>query len=160
MADDLDRLADWIVPLLHQLQPAQRRMLAREIARALRADNAQRMRAQVGPDGTPWTPRKAQPAGRSRARRGQLRKPPKSGAMFTKLRQARHFKTSATDAEAAAFFSGMAERIARVHHLGLRDRVKPGGPMYEYPARELLGITPEFNESVRDRILRHLAAGN
>ena len=156
MADDLDRLADWIAPLLGQLQPAQRRLLAREIARALRADNAQRMRAQVGPDGAPWAPRKAQPASTARARRGQLR----TGAMFTKMRQARHFKLRATDAEAAAFFTGMTERIARVHHFGLRDRVKPGGPLYEYPARPLLAITPEFAERVRELCLRHLAAGN
>lgn len=155
MADDLDRLADWVVPLLQQLQPAQRRLLAREIARALRDDNAQRMRAQVGPDGVPWTPRKAQPASRSRARRGQLR-----GPMFAKMRLARNFKLRATDAEAAAFFAGMAERIARVHHFGLRDRVKPGGPMYQYPARPLLAITPEFAERVRELCLRHLAAGN
>ena len=74
--DDIDRLADWTVPLLAALQPQQRRQLARQLARELRIDNAKRMRAQVAPDGSPWTPRKAQPA---RAQRGKLR----TGAMFT-----------------------------------------------------------------------------
>ena len=149
--DDLDRLSTWAAPLLAAMQPQQRRQLARQIARELRADNAKHMRAQVAPDGSPWTPRKAQPA---RAQRGQLR----AGAMFTKMRLARHFKTRATDGEAAAYFTGMAERIARVHHYGLRDRVTPGGPTHEYAQRQLLGITPEFAQRVRDMIIDHLAA--
>lgn len=149
--DEIDRLADWVVPLLAALQPQQRRQLARQIARELRADNTKHMRAQVAPDGSPWTPRKAQPA---REQRGKLR----TGAMFTKMRMARHFKTRATDSEAAAFFAGMTERIARVHHYGLRDRVTPGGPEVEYPERRLLGITPEFAQRVQDRIISHLAA--
>ena len=149
--DDIDRLADWTVPLLAALQPQQRRQLARQLARELRIDNAKRMRAQVAPDGSPWTPRKAQPA---RAQRGKLR----TGAMFTKIRLARHFKIRATDGEAAAYFTGMTKRIARVHHYGLRDRVKPGGPMHEYAQRQLLGITPEFAQRVHDMISDHLAA--
>lgn len=149
--DDIDRLADWAVPLLAALQPQQRRQLARQIARELRTDNTKHMRAQVAPDGSPWTARKTQPA---REQRGKLR----AGAMFTKMRLARHFKIRATDGEAAAFFKGMVERIARVHHYGLRDRVKPGGPMHEYAQRQLLGITPEFEQRVQDMIIDHLAA--
>ena len=147
--DDLDRLSDWMAPLLSRLQPREQRQLAREIARDLRQDNTQRMRAQAGPDGQQWEPRKAT----TRSARGQLR----SGPLFTRLGRAKHFKASGSPQEAVVQFVGRAERIARVHHFGLRDRVKPGGPEYDYPARPLLGITQEFEEKLRDRIINHLA---
>lgn len=54
-------------------------------------------------------------------------------------------------------FLGRAERIARVHHLGLRDRVKDNGPQYDYPARGLLGFGEDFPEQLKARILQHLA---
>jgi hypothetical protein len=50
----------------------------------------------------------------------------------------------------------MAQRIARVHHFGLQDQVSQGGPMYRYPARELLGVTDGQVERVREMLLRHL----
>lgn len=149
--DDLDRLSDWMAPLLHRLQPREQRQLARQIARDLRQENTQRMRAQAGPDGQPWEPRKAL----TRSARGKLRSAP----LFTRLGRAKHLKASGSPQEAVVQFVGRAERIARVHHFGLRDRVKPGGPEYDYPARPLLGITPEFEEKLQGRILDHLARG-
>ena len=56
-------------------------------------------------------------------------------------------------------FTGRTERIARVHHFGLRDSVKPGGPEYDYPARPLLGISDDFTKRLQDRLLSHLAGG-
>ena len=63
----------------------------------------------------------------------------------------------ATASEAVVGFVGRAERIARVHHFGLRDKVKPGGPDYTYPARQLLGITDAQIERVRELLLKHLS---
>jgi phage virion morphogenesis protein len=42
-------------------------------------------------------------------------------------------------------FTAAAARIARIHQLGLRDRVsrKPGAPEVTYEARELLGFTQD-----------------
>ena len=139
-----------MAPLLRQLQPREQRQLARQIARDLRQDNTQRMRAQAGPDGQPWEPRKAL----TRSARGKLRSAP----LFTRLGRAKHLKASGSPQEAVVQFVGRAERIARVHHYGLRDRVKPGGPMHEYAQRQLLGITPEFAQRVHDMIIDHLAA--
>lgn len=157
--DDLKRLEDWVSPLLAKLSAAERRSLARTVARELRAGNAQQMRAQQAPDGTAWEPRK--PSG-LRSGRGaiqrQAKRQAKTRPMMEKLRAAKHLKASATTSEAVVGFTGRAERIARVHHFGLRDRVKPGGPEYDYPARQLLGITDEQIERVRELLLKHLVA--
>lgn len=135
--DDLDRLETWAAPLLAKLSAAERRALARTVARDLRRDNAANMRAQRGPDGAAWEPRKA----KLRDQQGRIKKGAKAQVMFAKLRTAKHLKAQATDSEASVGFDGRTERIARVHHAGLRDRVKSAGPEYDYPARPLLGIT-------------------
>lgn len=156
MSGDVDQLAHWLAPLLSRLEPAQLRRLARDVARDLRAANAATMRAQRTPDGAPWEPRKrpAKPPKKARrTQRGKLR----AQAMFTKLRAAKHLRASAQGSAAVVQFVGRAQRIARVHHFGLRDRVMPGGPMYDYPARELLGITPDMQQKISERIIDHLA---
>ncbi|MDR6152195.1 phage virion morphogenesis protein [Acidovorax delafieldii] len=152
--DDLSRLEDWVTPLLAKLSVPEQRALARTVARELRAGNAQQMRAQQAPDGTGWEPRKASGL---RNGRGSIRRQAKSRPMMQKLRAAKHLKASATASEALVGFVGRAERIARVHHFGLRDRVKTGGPEYDYPARQLLGITDEQIERVRELLMKHLA---
>ena len=151
--DDLQRLEDWVSPLLTRLSAAEQRGLARAVARDLRASNTTTMRAQQAPDGTAWEPRQ----NKLRDERGRIRKKAKAQDMFVKLRAAKHLKASATASEAVVGFVGRAERIARVHHFGLRDRVKPGGPEYDYPARQLLGITDAQIERVRELLLKHLA---
>jgi len=56
----------------------------------------------------------------------------------------------------ATTFVERAERIARVHQFGLSDRMMPGGPTYRYPARELIEITANQVERIRDLIQRYL----
>ncbi|MBS0501111.1 MAG: phage virion morphogenesis protein [Proteobacteria bacterium] len=150
---ELDRLEHWLAPLLAQLQPQQVNRLAREVARELRALNSAAIRAQQGPDGQAWEPRKKQ----LRDARGKI-KAQRQQAMFIKLRNASHLKAQAQGASAVVQFVGRTERIARVHHFGLRDRVKPGGPDYDYPARPLLGFAEGFEERLKERILAHLSA--
>lgn len=41
-------------------------------------------------------------------------------------------------------------------HAGLRDEVEPGGPEYQYPTRELRGLTNAEREQVKDLLLQHL----
>ena len=151
---ELERLEHWLAPLLAQLQPQQVNRLAREVARELRALNSAAIRAQHGPDGQAWEPRKKQ----IRDARGKI-KAKRQQALFTKLRNASPLKAGAQGASAVVQFVGRTERIARVHHFGLRDRVKPGGPDYDYPQRPLLGIPPEFEERLKDRVIAHLAGG-
>ena len=156
--EDLQRLEDWVAPLLARLSAPERRRLAMAVARDLRAGNVQQIRAQQAPDGTGWEPRKASGL---RNWRGAIKRQAKGQAktrpMMEKLRAAKHLKAKATPTEAIVAFAGRAERIARVHQFGLRDKVKPGGPDYDYPARQLLGITDEQIERVRDLLLKHLA---
>jgi phage virion morphogenesis protein len=54
-------------------------------------------------------------------------------------------------------FAGTAQRIATVHHFGLRDRLNKNGLMAQYPARELLGLDAGDVETITDLVLRHLA---
>ena len=56
--DELQRIEQWLGPLLQQLQPAQQRTLARQLAQRVRKANQKTMAAQQAPDGTAWQPRK------------------------------------------------------------------------------------------------------
>ena len=153
MADDLAQLETWLAPLIGALSDTERRKLATDVARELRRENVASMRAQRGPEGEAWTPRKRA----LRDQRGQIRKGRRAQDMFTKLRGARYLKARATGRDAVVEFTGRAARIAAVHHFGQRDAVEPGGPDYDYPARPLLGITEDFAQRLRDKLLDHLA---
>ncbi|CAN7260770.1 phage virion morphogenesis protein [Variovorax sp. LjRoot84] len=148
MADDLSALETWAAPLLAALTPAKRRALARRIGQALRRGQAARIAAQKNPDGSAYEPRKVTKA---RSQKGSIRR-----TMFEKLRAARHLRVQAGDDGVAVGFLGRTARIARVHHLGLRDEVEPGGPQYDYTARQLLGLTDAEREQVKDLLLQHL----
>lgn len=156
---DFRALETWASDLLQKLQPAQRRRLLIEMARRLRTANAQRMRAQTDPEGAAWESRKAPgPALRSRRERirqqAQQRQP-----MFAKLRQQKNLKARAEGGAAAVVeFAGRAQRIARVHHFGEADAVNPGGPVYQYPARELLGITQADTQALQDALVDHFSS--
>lgn len=140
---DFTALEDWAADLLRKLQPSQVRRLQLDIARGLRKSNAERMRAQTDPDGNRWEARKA-PGQALRSKREQLRQKAKQRQpMFAKMRQARHLKARAQGDAAVVEIAGRAQRIARVHHFGDTDAVTLGGPLYEYPVRELLGIAPD-----------------
>lgn len=153
MADDpLQRLEDWVAPILHQLDARERRQLMRRIATDLRRRQQQRMRAQLDPDGRAWPPRK-QPL---RARAGSI----KRAAMFTKLRTAKHLRLQTDPNTAAVVFLGRVGRIAAVHHHGLRDRVDRDGPTYHYPERRLLGFGAGDDEWLLDLLLEHLDRAN
>jgi len=104
MNADLQRLENWVAPLLQQLQPAQRSRLARAVGTALRRSQQQRIAAQKDPDGSPYAARRNPPSRRAKA--GRI----KRGAMFAKIRQAR-----ANPNEVAVGFTGRVSRIAMVH---------------------------------------------
>ncbi|SFE10195.1 phage virion morphogenesis protein [Paracidovorax konjaci] len=154
---DLSALETWAGDILAKLEPVQRSRLLVDVARRLRTANAQRMRAQQDPDGTAWEPRKP-PGPALRSQRERVRQAAKQRQpMMAKLRQVRNLKAKGEAGTAVVEFAGRAERIARVHHFGEVDAVKPGGPRYQYPARPLLGITESDLQTVRDVVLRYLA---
>lgn len=79
-------------------------------------------------------------------------------AQLMMLGLVKNLQARAQNNAAVVQFMSRAERIARVHHLGLRDRVSPRGPEYDYPERQLLGFPPGFAQQLSERILQHLAA--
>ena len=151
MSDDLAALEDWLGPLIRQLEPAQRRVLTRQVARDLRRRQVANIKAQRNPDGTAFAPRK-----RLRARSGAIRR----RAMFQRIRLPKYLKARGDAREARVGFSGLVARIARVHQYGLRDRVERDGPTVDYPERHLLGYSADDIEAIRNSVIDHLAHPN
>lgn len=149
MTDALDRLGQQTAALLGQLSTTERRKLAAELARSMRATQSERIRANKQPDGTAMTPRKPQP--RLRNRRGTTRR-----KMFTKLVKPAWLKARATASEATVEFTGSANRLATVHHFGLRDKIR--GKTVQYPMRQLIGITDADIDRIEDALLKHFTA--
>lgn len=144
---NLQALENWVEPLIAKLGPAERRRLARHVARELRISQRERIKAQQNPDGSAYAPRAA-----LRGQAGGIRR----RAMFTRLRTARFLTMKAGPNAATVAFLGRVARIAKVHQQGLRDRVEPSGPMHQYPRRELLGFTRADRERIRDSLIDHL----
>ena len=119
--------------LLAALSPAARRKLAGEIAKELRKSQQQRIKLQKAPDGSPYQARKRQPL---RAKTGRIKR-----AMFQKLRTSRYMKATGRENSAVVEFTGKVQRIARVHQLGLKDRLNVHAQDLQYPKRQLLGVS-------------------
>ncbi|HDI5643043.1 TPA: phage virion morphogenesis protein, partial [Salmonella enterica] len=80
--------------------------------------------------------------------------------MFAKLRTTKYLRTAASADSASVQFEGKVQRIARVHHYGLRDRVSPKGGVIKYPSRKLLGLNEHTENEVRDLLLKYLLMKN
>lgn len=76
--------------------------------------------------------------------------------MFTGLIKSRWMKGIGTAEGAEVSFKGVAERVAMIHHYGLRDRVNRSGSEYDYPARKLLGLTQKEVGTIEQLIIQHL----
>lgn len=146
--DDLQRVDDWLAALLANLEPAARNRMMRQLAQELRRSQQQNIRLQRNPDGTTFEPRRVT----ARSKKGRIKR-----QMFAKLRTTKYLKTAATADSASVQFEGKVQRIARVHHYGLRDRVRRNGPDARYPARRLLGVNDEVETITRDTLLRWLS---
>ena len=146
--DDLQRVDDWLAALLANLEPAARNRMMRQLAQELRRSQQLNIRLQRNPDGTTFEPRRVT----ARSKKGRIKR-----QMFAKLRTTKYLKTAATADSASVQFDGKVQRIARVHHYGLRDRVRRNGPEARYPARRLLGVNDEVETITRDTLLRWLS---
>lgn len=146
--DDLQRVDDWLAALLANLEPAARNRMMRQLAQELRRSQQQNIRLQRNPDGTAFEARRVT----ARSKKGRIKR-----QMFAKLRTTKYLKTAATADSASVQFDGKVQRIACVHHYGLRDRVRRNGPEARYPARRLLGVNDEVETITRDTLLRWLS---
>ena len=145
--DDLQRVDDWLAALLANLEPAARNRMMRQLAQELRRSQQQNIRLQRNPDGTAFEARRVT----ARSKKGRIKR-----QMFAKLRTTKYLKTAATADSASVQFDRNVQRIARVHHYGLRDRVRRNGPEARYPARRLLGVNDVVETITRDTLLQWL----
>lgn len=130
---EMQALEDWVLALLHKLEPQQRRSLNRKVAYALRRSQAQRIAAQQNPDGTAYQPRSR--SKNLRSRKGSI----KRKAMFARLRTQRYLKAGADVDTVEVGFRGRAGMIALVHQYG-ETHTDERGRRFVTPRRELLGL--------------------
>lgn len=127
-----------LAALIANLSPAARKKMATNIAQQLRASQQNNIKRQQAPEGTPFKPRKAQPL---RNKKGRVKR-----EMFAKLRTSKYLKATGSKDDALVEFTGRVQRMARVHHYGLKDKPAPGEKDVQYVARALLGFsTSELN---------------
>lgn len=145
--DNLHEVDAWLDALLSKLEPAERKKMLRELARDVRRIQQANMTAQRAPDGSAWEPRRVS----VRAKPGRIKR-----KMFVKLKTAKYLKTKATGDTAEVAFVPAVQRLARVHHYGLRDKVSKRGIKVKYSERPLLGVNSELETTVRESMLRWL----
>ncbi|CNJ31311.1 phage virion morphogenesis protein [Yersinia mollaretii] len=133
--NELKPFDDALAGLITSLTPKARKALAVTIAKRLRTSQQQRIKRQQAPDGTPYAARKSQPL---RKPKGRIKR-----EMFAKLRTARYMKANSSTDEAVVEFAGRVERMARVHHFGLRDRPSVHSQDVQYDERPLLGFSQQ-----------------
>ncbi|HCJ6523688.1 TPA: phage virion morphogenesis protein [Enterobacter cloacae] len=134
--------------LIAALSPAARRKLAGEIAKQLRKSQQQRIKQQKAPDGSPYQARKRQPL---RAKTGRIKR-----AMFQKLRTSRYMKATGRENSAVVEFTGKVQRIARIHHYGLKDRPNPNAQGVQYAERQLLGFNVLDKNTIEKLVTKYL----
>lgn len=146
--NELKPFDDALAGLIASLTPKARKALAVTVAKRLRASQQQRIKRQQAPDGTPYAARKSQ----------QLRKPKGriKREMFAKLRTARYMKANSNPNEAVVEFAGRVERMAAVHHFGLRDRPNVHSKDVQYDERPLLGFEREDFKEIENHIVESL----
>lgn len=144
---EFDELEKRLGALIGNLSAPARRALASTVAKRLRASQQQNIRRQQAPDGTPFAPRKTQ----ARKKKGRIKR-----EMFAKLRTAKYMKAQATPDEAVVQFTSRVQRMARVHHYGLRDRPSRNGKEVQYEKRPLLGLNSEELNLIEDALLQSL----
>ncbi|HHW3954413.1 TPA: phage virion morphogenesis protein [Raoultella planticola] len=143
---ELQEVDAWLDALLAGLEPAARKRMMRELAQQLRRSQQKNIRMQRNPDGTAYEPRRVT----ARTKKGRIRR-----QMFAKLRTTKYLKAIASPDAASVEFESRVQRIARVHHYGLRDRVSSRGPEIRYAERRLLGFGD--NCQIKHILYRYLA---
>lgn len=142
---ELHEVEAWLGALLAQLEPAARTKMLREVARDVRRIQQNNITLQRSPDGTAWEPRRVT----ARTKPGRIRR-----KMFAKLKTAKYLKAQANSNIAEIAFVPGVQKLVRVHHYGLRDKVNRRGTEVRYAERPLLGINDDVVISVKEIMLR------
>lgn len=145
---ELQEVDAWLDALLAGLEPAARKRMMRDLAQQLRRSQQKNIRMQRNPDGTTYEPRRV----RARTKQGRIRR-----QMFAKLRTTKYLKALASQDAASVEFESRVQRIARVHHYGLRDRVGRKGMEVRYAKRRLLGMNHETDMLIQGKLFEYLS---
>ena len=146
---ELTHFEQRLAGLIEKLSPTNRRRLAANIAKQLRISQQQRIKRHLAPDGTLYAARKAQPI---RGKKGRVKR-----AMFVKLRTNRYMTAKGTQEAATVAFVGQVQRMARVHHFGLRDRPSVHSQDVQYDERPLLGFSRQHIDKIEKLIIKNLS---
>ena len=119
-----------------------------DLAQQLRRSQQNNIRMQRNPDGTAYEPRRVT----ARTKQGRIRR-----QMFAKLRTTKYLKAVASHDTASVEFESRVQRIARVHHYGLRDRVSRKGMEVRYAKRRLLGMNHETDMLIQGKLFEYLS---
>nr|DAY50180.1 MAG TPA: virion morphogenesis protein [Caudoviricetes sp.] len=122
--------------------------MLRDLAQQLRRSQQNNIRMQRNPDGTAYEPRRVT----ARTKQGRIRR-----QMFAKLRTTKYLKAVASHDTASVEFESRVQRIARVHHYGLRDRVSRKGMEVRYAKRRLLGMNHETDMLIQGKLFEYLS---
>ncbi len=144
---ELHEIEEWLGALLSQLEPAARIKMLREVARDVRRIQQNNITLQRSPDGTAWEPRRVT----ARTKLGRIRR-----KMFAKLKTAKYLKAQANANQAEIAFVPGVQKLVRVHHYGLREKVNQFGTMVKYPERPLIGVNDETENMINDVLFRWL----
>lgn len=147
--NDLTQINELFDGLIQRLSPKERKHLARDISRKLRASQAKRIKENKSPDGSEFEPRKPQPSWRTK--KGSI----KNKLMFQKLIRTKYLKPKYSENTASTGFIGLMAYIARQHQYGLRGKVNDHVQV-QYPERELIGFTKGEWQLVEETIVKHL----
>lgn len=145
---ELQEVDAWLDALLAQLEPSARKRMLREVVRDVRRIQQANITAQRAPDGTAWEPRRVT----ARTKPGRVRR-----KMFAKMKTAKYLKSQADADSAQVSFIPAVQKIARVHHYGLRDRVNRRELTVKYAERPLLGISQENIEFIHNALIEWLS---
>lgn len=211
MAADLDRLTHFAARVELIRANLSQRELARfadQMAKEMRESNAQRIKANVTPEGDQMDPRKPQRGNReikfiyttsdnevrhlkswrgtrsyiigfdimrggirtfkrSRIKRfikvdaskgDAINKSKIKRKMFSRLIKSKWLKAKGYSDRAEVYFASTAEKVAHIHHYGLKDKGSKGQDI-QYPERPLLGMDAKDIDKVEDLLLTHLTKG-
>ncbi|WCH27886.1 phage virion morphogenesis protein [Aeromonas salmonicida] len=78
--------------------------------------------------------------------------------MFSRLIKSKWLKAKGYSDRAEVSFASTAEKVAHIHHYGLKDKGSKGQDI-QYPERPLLGMDAKDVDKIEDLLLTHLTKG-
>lgn len=118
-----------------------------KVAIDLRHSQAQRIKAQQGPDSAAYPPRKKRKE--LKGKKGRIKR---QKAVIS----AKHMKVKTTGDQIEVGFFDWVAPVAHVHQFDQPERVRKKRPTYKYPEWPLLGLSKTERISIRESLLRHM----